>query len=247
MKTYTLFILLAFVFSFNVMAQKNDLTASSAKCSKTNGQTISLDRFKGTNLVLYIFGNNIDKWNKPIAALNNLKREYANKNVRIGALTSKTQEEIAKYTKSIDFLMFAKSIDFAVVTENYATKKHEIDPPYVYIIASDGTIYWKGESLKNISGKINKLLNSTEENQGSGTNVYNAKLTGKVARYEDTTPKLDYDDSQGIPHRGITAVNTAGNSAENKQTKKDKQSRIPGQKIKQYEATPGIKSDSRDF
>jgi len=238
MKTYALFFLLVFAFSYNISAQKNEINKSVSGGSETKGQVISLDKFKGSVLVLYFFGDNMDKWNRPIVELNRLKEEFKNKKVNIGALTSKTQNEIKTFTKSIDFLMFAKSIDFTVVTKNDATKKYNVRPPYVYVIAQDGKIYWKGKSLKNISKKISDLLAGSANIQLEGTNVYDAKLTGKAVRHKNTTPKLDYDDSAGIPSHGLTIGKTMP-----KKEKKKSGKRIPGQTIRQYEVTPGIKNE----
>ncbi len=236
MKTYILLFLLVFAFSYNIQAQKSEIKKSDSACSETKGQVISLDKFKGSVLVLYFFGDNMDKWHKSITELNRLKEEFENKKVKIGALTPKTQNEIKTFTQSIDFLMFAKSIDFAVVTENDSVKKYNIKPPYAYVIDQNGKIYWKGESLKNISKKINDLLAKSANINPEGTNVYDAKLTGEAVRHKNTTPKLNYDDSQGIPHYGLT---TSGKTMPKKEKKKSGD-RIPGQTIRQYEVTPGI-------
>ncbi len=235
MKIYILFFLLVFAFSYNISAQKNEINKNDSACSETKEQVISLDKFKGSVLVLYFFGDNMDKWHKPITELNHLKEKFKNKKVNIGALTSKTQNEIKTFTKSIDFLMFAKSIDFAVVTKNDSAKKYNVKPPYAYIIAQDGKIYWKGKSLENISKKISDLLSESANVQLEGTNVYDAKLTGKAVHHKNTTPKLDYDDSEGIPSHGLTIGKTM-----QKKEKKKSGKRIPGQTIRQYEVTPGI-------
>ena len=241
MKIYILFFLLVFAFSYNISAQKNEIKTSNSVGSETKGQVITLDKFKGSVLVLYFFGDNMDKWNRPIVELNRLKEKFKNKKVNIGALTSKTQNEIKTFTKSIDFLMFAKSIDFTVVTKNDSTKKYNVKPPYVYVIAQDGKIYWKSKSLKNISKKISDLLAGSANVKLEGTNVYDAKLTGKATRYEDTTPKLDYDDSEGIPHYGLTTGKVIQKKgSQKKEGSSDK--RISGQVIREYSVTPGLKT-----
>ncbi|MCK5851573.1 hypothetical protein KAH27_00970, partial [bacterium] len=182
--------------------------------------------------------DNMDKWHKSITELNRLKEKFKNKKVEIGALTSKTQNEMKPFTKSIDFLMFAKSIDFAVVTKNDSAKKYNVKPPYAYVIDQDGKIYWKGKSLENISKKISDLLAGSANVQLEGTNVYDVKLTGKTVRHKNTTLKLDYDDSEGIPSHGLTIGKTM-----QKKEKKKSSNRIPGQTIRQYEVTPGIKNE----
>jgi len=227
MKTLILFSLLLF-FCLNSFAQTNVQ-------QKSNQNIISLNKFKGSILVLYFLGDDIDKWNKPIVELNRLKNEFANKNVHIGAVTPKSKNEIEKITKSIDFIMFANKIDFAVVTDSDTAKKYDVKPPYVYVIAQDGKIFWKSKSLDNISSKIQELLDD-KNIKLSGTNVYkNAKIDGKAVRVKNTTPKLDYDDSKGIPTHGLTLGKIS-----TPKTSKEKRNRIKGQTIRQYEATEGI-------
>ena len=256
MKTYILFFLLIFAFSYNITAQKNEIKKSNSDCSETKGQVISLDKFKGSVLVLYFFGNNVDNWDRPIAELNRLKEKFKNKKVHIGALTHKTTEEIDKYMKTMDFIMFAKSIDFAVVTDSDSAKKYKVKPPYAYVIAPDGQIYWKGKSLRNISDEINEVLENTVNVQNKGTNVYNTKLTGEVTHFKDTTPKLNYDDSDGIDDPGVKEGTTF--YKENQPTRvtpateadelaDDTQSQISNQRIKEYEGTPGIKETKREY
>jgi len=236
MKTYILFFLLVFAISYNSLAQKSEVDKNDSVSSDRIDKMISLDKFKGSVLVLYFFSDNMDDWNQPIVELNTLKKKYINKKVQISALTSKTPNELNTFTKSIDFLVFAKSIDFAVVTKNDSAKKYDIKLPCVYVIAQNGNIYWKGKSLKHINKKINDLLAGTANVQIDGTNVYEGKIAGKAKRYKNTTPKLDYDDSQGIPHHGLT---TSGKTMPKKEKKKSGD-RIQGQVIKQYKSTPGI-------
>lgn len=228
MKTLILFSILLFL--------SNDLFAQTNAQQKTNQNVISLNKFKGSILVLYFFGDDMDKWNKPIVELNRLKKEFENKkDVHIGAVTPKSKSEIEKITKSIDFIMFANKIDFAVVTDSDTAKKYNVKPPYVYVIAPDGKIFCKSKSLNNISAKINELLDN-KNIKLSGTNVYkNAVIDGKATRIKDTTPKLDYDDSRGIPTHGLTLgkISTPKSS-------KEKRNRIEGQTIRQYQTTEGI-------
>jgi len=236
MKTYILFFLLVFALSYNSLAQKSEVGKNDSVSSDTIDKMISLDEYKGSVLVLYFFSDNMDNWNQPIVELNTLKKKYKNKKVRFSALTSKTQSEVNTFTKSIDFLVFAKSIDFTVITKNDSAAKNDIKLPCVYVIAQNGNIYWKSKSLKHINKKINNLLAGTANVKFDGTNVYEEKIAGKAKRYKDTTPKLDYDDSQGIPHHGLT---TSGKTMPGKRKKKSG-SRIKGQVIKQYKVTPGI-------
>jgi len=255
MKTYILFILLVFMFSFNMTAQKNK-PASDKACCAEKGQLVSLEKYKGSVLVLYFFSDNVDNWNRPIAELNRLKEKYKDKKVHIGAITSKTTEEIDEYMKTMDFIMFDGSIDFAVVTDSDSAKKYKVKPPYVYVIAQNGTIYWKGKSLKNIGDKINEAMNSSANVQNKGTNVYNAKLTGEVSRFKNTTPKLNYDDSQGMDDPGVPEGTTFYKNDERERKTpateaeefdEDTQSQIPNQRIKEYKGTPGIKETKREF
>ena len=236
MKNYILFFLLVFTFSYNCSAQTNEINNNKTVSSDTINKMISLDKFKGSVLVLYFLSDNMDDWNQPVVELNSLKKKYKNKKVRILALTSKTQNEINIFTKSIDFLVFAKSIDFTVIAKNDSAAKNDIKPPCVYVISQDGNIYWKGKSFKHLNKKINDLLAGTANVQLDGTNVYEGNLTGKATRYKNTTPGLDYDDSQGIPHYGLKA---SGKTMPGKRTKKSGK-RIKGQVIKQYKTTPGI-------
>ena len=203
--------------------------------AEINKKTVTLDKFKGSVVVMYFFGDDMDKWNKPISELNELQKKFKDKNVKIGAITPKSLDNIKSFTKSIDFLTFAKSIDFTVVAESDTAKKYKIKPPYVYVITPDGKIYYKSRSLNNIGNKVEKLLAGSSEIHSDSTNVHNAKISGKVVDYENTTPKLNYDDSEGIPHPGITIGKTMP-----KKEKKEKSKGISGQTIKQYDVTPGI-------
>jgi len=256
MKTYTLFFLLMLTIVFTAAAQKKDAAVAPSSCSETKGQVVSLDKFKGSVLVLYFFGNNIDNWDRPIAELNRLKEKYKNKKVHIGALTSKTQEEIEEYMKTIDFIMFAKSIDFAVVTDSDSAKKYKAKPPYAYVIAPDGQIYWKGKSLRNIGDKINEILENPVDAQNKGTNVYDTKLTGEVTHFKNTTPKLNFDDSDGIDDPGVKEGTTfykedqptrVTPATEADELNEDTKSQISNQRIKEYEGTPGIKETKREY
>ncbi len=211
------------------------LILSFSVSAEINNKSVSLEKFKGSVVVLYFFGDDMDKWNKPITELNKLQEKFKEKNVKVGAITPKSMENIKSFTKSIDFLMFAKSIDFTVVAESDTAKKYKIKPPYVYVISPEGKIYYKSTSLDNVDGKIEKLIAGSNEIHSDGTNVHSAKIDGKVMEYKNTTPKLNYDDSDGIPHPGITIGNTMP-----KKEKKKKSEGIPGQTIKQYDVTPGI-------
>jgi peroxiredoxin len=105
--------------------------------AEINKKTVTLDKFKGSVVVMYFFGDDMDKWNKPISELNELQKKFKDKNVKIGAITPKSLDNIKSFTKSIDFLTFAKSIDFTVVAESDTAKKYKIKPPYVYVITPD--------------------------------------------------------------------------------------------------------------
>ncbi len=256
MKTYILFFFLIFMFSYNIQAQKNEIKKSDSVHSETKGNMISLDKFKGSVLVLYFFGNKMDDWDKPIAELNRLKEKFKDKKVRISALTDKTPEEIEEYMKTMDFIMFAKSIDFAVVTENDAAKKYKTKPPYAYIIAPDGQIYWKGKSLGKVSDKIIEVLENSVNAQNKGTNVYNTKLSGEVTHFKDTTPKLNFDDSEGIDDPGVKEGTTfykenqpdkVTPATEAAELNDDTKSQIANQRIQEYEGTPGIKETNREY
>ncbi len=256
MKTYILFFLLIFMFSYNIQAQKNEIKKSDSVHSETKGNMISLDKFKGSVLVLYFFGNNMDDWDKPIAELNRLKEKFKDKKVRISALTDKTPEEIEEYMKTMDFIMFAKSIDFAVVTDSDSAKKYKSKPPYAYIIAQDGQIYWKGRSLRNIGDKINEVLENPVNTQNKGTNVYAAKLSGEVTHFKDTTPKLNFDDSDGIDDPGVKEGTTfykedqpdkVTPATEAAELNDDTKSQIANQRIQEYEGTPGLKETKGEY
>ena len=257
MKTYTLlFFLLIFAFSYNITAKKNEIKKNDPVSKETKGHVVSLDKFKGSVLVMYFFGNNVDNWDQPIAELNRLKEKFKNKKVRIGALTDKTQEEIEEYMKTMDFIMFAKSIDFAVVTDSDSAKKYKTKPPYAYIIAPDGQIYWKGKSLRDIGDKINEVLENPLNSQNKGTNVYAAKLTGEVTHFKDTTPKLNYDDSDGIDDPGVKEGTTFYKddqpdkvtlATEADELNDDTKSQIANQRIEEYEGTPGLKETKGEY
>jgi len=256
MKTYTFLALLMLTLVLNAAAPQKNVSAAENNLSKAEGQMISLDKFKGSVLALYFFGNNINNWDYPIAQLNRLKEKYENKNVKIGALTSKTREEIDAYMKTIDFIVFAKSIDFAVVTDSDSAKKYKIKPPYVYVIAQDGTIFWKGKSLKNADNKIVELLNNHLPAQNEGTNVYNDEIEGEVTHFKNTTPKLNLDDSNGIPDPGVPEGTTfykenqpekVTPATEAEELDEDTRDQIPNQRIEEYEGTPGIKETEREY
>ncbi len=256
MKTYTLFVLLMLTLVLNAAAPPKNVKGAEDNLSKAKGQMISLDKFKGSVLVLYFFGDDMDKWDRPIAELNRLKEKFKNKKVKIGALTSKTPEQIDEYMKTIDFIVFAKSIDFAVVTDSDSAKKYKVKPPYAYVIAPDGVIYWKGKSLKDISDKINEILNNQADIQTKGTNVYNTKLEGEVTHFKNTTPKLNVDDSQGFTDPGVPEGTTfykenqpakVTPATEADELNEDTRDRIPNQRIEEYEGTPGIKETEREY
>jgi len=256
MKTYILLFLLVFALSYNISAQKSETKKSDSVHSEAKGNMVSLDKFKGSVLVIYFFGDNMNNWDRPIAELNGLKEKFKDKKVHIGALTDKTQEEIEEYMKTMDFIMFAKSIDFAVVTDSDSAKKYKTKPPYAYIIAQDGQIYWKGKSLGNIGDKINEVLENPVNAQNKSTNVYNTKLTGDVTHFKNTTPKLNFDDSDGIDDPGVKEGTTfykddqpdkVTPATEAAKLNDDTKSQIANQRIQEYEGTPGIKETKREY
>jgi len=256
MKTYTLFFLLIFVFSYNISAQKNEMKKNESVCREAKGRMISLNKFKGSVLVLYFFGDNMNNWDWPIAELNRLKEKYKNKKVYIGTLTSKTTEEIDEYMKTMDFIVYAKSIDFAVVADSDSAKKFKIKPPYAYVIAQDGQIFWKGKSLKNISDIINEVLENPLKAKNKNKNVYDEKLAGEVTRFKDTTPKLNIDDSQGMDDPGVKEGTTfykdnlpakVTPATEAAAFAEDTKSQISNQRIEEYQGAPGVKETEREY
>ncbi len=256
MKTYALLFLLVFAFSSSISAKKNKIKKNDPVSKETKGHVVSLDKFKGSVLVMYFFGDNMDDWDRPIAELNGLKEKFKNKKVRVGALTHKTPEEIEKYMKTMDFIMFAKSIDFAVVTDSDSAKKYKANPPYVYVITQDGKIYWKGKSLRGIGDKIDEVLETPVNTQNKGTNVYAAKLTGEVTHFKDTTPKLNFDDSDGIDDPGVKEGTTfykddqpdkVTPATEAAELNDDTKSQIANQRIQEYEGTPGLKETKGEY
>ena len=256
MKTYTLFVALIFAFVINAAAPKEKVPVAKNNIPEMGKQIISLDKFKGSVLVLYFLGNDMDKWNRPIAELNRLKEKFKNKKVKIGALTPKTSEQIENYMKTMDFIVFAKSIDFAVVTDSDSAKKYKVKPPYAYVIAPDGSIYYKSKSLNNISDEINEALGESENIPVKGTNVYNVKLEGEVTHFKNTTPKLNLDDSDGLDDPGVAEGTTfyknnqpqeATPATEANELNNDTKDRIPNQRIDEYEGTPGIKETDREY
>jgi peroxiredoxin len=245
-----------FTLVLNAAPPKKNITSADNNLSKADEQVISLDKFKGEVLVLYFFGGNMNNWDKPISELNALKIKFKNKKVKVGAITSKTEEEIDEYMKTIDFIVFAKSIDFAVVTDSDSAKKYKVKPPYAYVVAPDGTIYWKSKSLKNISDKINELLGKSADIQIKGTNVYSAKLEGEVTHFKNTTPKLNVDDSQGLIDPGVSEGTTfykndqpekVTPATEADELNEDTRDQIPNQRIEEYKGTPGIKETDREY
>ncbi|RLD11798.1 MAG: hypothetical protein DRI44_02785 [Chlamydiae bacterium] len=256
MKTYVLSFLLIFAFGYNISAKKIEVKKDNHLHSEVKKQMISLAKFKGSVLVLYFFGDNMDNWNRSIAQLNRLKTQFKDKNVYIGAVTSKTKEEIDEYMKTIDFIMFAKSIDFAVATDSDSAKKYKVKPPYVYVIAQDGRIYWKSKSFNNIQIKINDLIEKSVNAQNKGTNVYNEKLTGDVTHFKNTTPKLNLDDSRGLADPGVKEGTTFYKenkpaqptpATEESELSEDTHDTIPVQSIEEYKGTPGIKETDRKY
>ncbi len=173
------------------------------------GQTISLEKYKGDVVVLYFFSDDMDTWDKPIRQLNNLKKEFAGKNVRIGALTGKSKQDIKRHMKTIDFIVFTKSIDFSVVTDSDSAAKRGIKSPCVYVIGPDGKIRWRGKLTGNVGSIVGGILRESSPpargaDGGRSTDVFTTTLDGELVTVEDSVPKPSpEDDPDGIPDPGV--------------------------------------------
>ena len=256
MKPYSFLLILMLAVCYNITAGKNENVKNKSVCTEEIGHMISLEKFKGSVLLLYFFGDNMNDWDRPIDDLNRLKGKYKDKKVHIGTLTSKTTEEIDEYMKTMDFIVYAKSIDFAVVTDSDSAKKFKVKPPYAYVIAQDGQIFWKGKSLNNISDIINEVLENPLKAKNKNENVYNEKLVGEVSRFKDTTPKLNIDDSQGMDDPGVKEGTTfykdnlpakVTPATEAAAFAEDTKSQIPNQRIEEYQGAPGVKETEREY
>ena len=216
--------LLSFVLCFFLASALNAEVIKNNSGSVTNlniiknGKTIPLNKFKGSILVFYFFNDDMDSWIKPINILNQLSKQFADKNVKIGAFTSKSKEQISKQMKKIDFISFVKNIDFPIITESKSAVLLNIKTPCAYVSGLNGKIRWKGQLKRNLNKIIAELINEkslniTETDDDVSTINWISELNGIFVKFDTSVPPPPPGElMNGIPvpriDRDINAINS---------------------------------------
>jgi|GEM_PF-3283226 len=189
-----IFVVFSCFFTFYIQAEVNDISSKAVTNNNItkNGKIIPAEYFNGHVLVFYFFSDDMDSWVRPINILNYLTREFEGKNVKIGACTTKSKEQIEKQMKKIDFVSFVKKIDFPIITKSKTAELLNIKAPCVWVAGPTGGAS-RQKLDKNLNDTISELLNKKSLPQNEKNNKITrenliAGLEGVLVRFDMSVP-----------------------------------------------------------